>query len=166
MEVNGKIEQCIIKSIHLHQCQNNFFIKNDPRLWNMVHLGMGNKIKWLKLWLFHNVYYNVILLLFLALCPLWLVLCCLSLRWTFEGLFLLDPKNLAVLYPGSCWLEWWMNKVKVHFWMFTTRWRVKIVVLVCALTSWWRDLLSDIFSWNSKWLEWLLNTKVCLVIIC
>lgn len=164
MEVNGKIEQCIIKSIHLHQCQNNFFIKNDPRLWNMVHLGMGNKIKWLKLWLFHNVYYNVIITVF-SIVPFVIGSLLLISEVNIWG-FLLDPKNLAVLYPGSCWLEWWMNKVKVHFWMFTTRWRVKIVVLVCALTSWWRDLLSDIFSWNSKWLEWLLNTKVCLVIMC
>lgn len=166
MEVNGKIEQCIIKSIPLHQCQNNFFIKNDPRLWNMVHLGMGNNIKWLKLWLFHNVYYNVIITVF-SIVPFVIGSLLLISEVNIWGFVSFGSEEPSSAVPWFLLIkEWWMNKVKVHFWMFTTRWRVKIVVLVCALTSWWRDLLSDIFFWNSKWLEWLLNTKVCLVIIC
>lgn len=94
--------------------------ENDPRIWNVIHLGMGTKSSGWSCVFFSIMPAIMWLCGFIALCPLWLVLCCSSLRWTFEGCcfsYFLNLKNLALLYSGFCWLKtdnW--TKLKFTFW--------------------------------------------------
>lgn len=126
LEINEKVEKCAIKGLYLPQCQKICF-KN--KTWNVIHLGMETKLSRWSYILFHNVYHDVVML-HVAWCPLWLVLCYSSLWWTFKGcwcLFSFESEDLRLyLYPGSCDQNW-LNKVKIHLRMCITKWIVKMI---------------------------------------
>lgn len=100
LEVNGKVELFAIKGTHLPQCQN-CFIKNDSRIWNVIHLGDGDKTKWMKLCsFFRKAYCNVIMLL-IVLNPLWFILCCSSVEADIWGVIFIsfESEELSSAVP-------------------------------------------------------------------